>query len=93
WPDVLIKGELAFFRKTLHINSSVTEEQLKQFFEQVGPVAIVNIPINQNGRNRGIGFVQMKDEISAQKAILNLNGKEFGGQNIRVGFTKPSEKR
>ena len=45
----------------------------------------------ETGRSKGFGFVEMSTEEEAQAAISNLDGKEFGGRNIKVNEAKPRE--
>jgi RNA recognition motif-containing protein len=59
-----------------------TEEQLKEHFQQHGAVRAAKIITNgKRHRSRCFGFVDMEN---AEKAIAELNGKEFGGRPLRV---------
>ena len=59
-----------------------TEEGVRELFAQYGEVTSVNIIADrETGRPRGFGFVEMED---ADKAISELNDKDFGGRNLRV---------
>jgi len=61
---------------------NVTDEEIRNFFEPLGTVTSVNIIIDrQTGKSRGFGFVEMEN---AEKAIAELNGKEFGGRRLVV---------
>jgi RNA recognition motif-containing protein len=42
-----------------------------------------------SGKSRGFGFVEMKNDDDGQKAIDDLNQKEFEGRNISVSVAKP----
>jgi RNA recognition motif-containing protein len=46
-------------------------------------------------RPKGFGFVEMDDDAAAEAAISQLDGKEFGGRNLRVNeaIAKPRGNR
>ena len=70
------------------------EEELKDFFSQVGTVESVAIIIDKmTGRSKGFGFVEMSSEEEAQKAVDTLNGTDLGGRNIVVNIARPKEDR
>ncbi len=64
---------------------SLSESDLRQFFEEYGEVTSVKI-INDkfSGRSKGFGFIEMPDDASATKAIEELNGAEVDGRSIVV---------
>jgi RNA recognition motif-containing protein len=63
---------------------SATETEIRELFEQHGPVHSVTLITDRDtGRPRGFGFVEM-DEEQASSAISALDGVDFGGRNIRV---------
>lgn len=62
------------------------EEDVRQFFEQVGRVAdVVLIRDRSTGRSRGFGYVEMAELDDVPKALL-LNGEKFpvGGFPVQV---------
>ncbi|MGE4453700.1 MAG: RNA recognition motif domain-containing protein [Sphaerochaeta sp.] len=62
-----------------------TEEELRDLFAQYGTVLSANIIIDRETRRpKGFAFVEMEEEASADAAISELDGKEFGGRNLRV---------
>ena len=63
---------------------STTDEDLRELFATYGDVqssAIVND--RETGRSRGFGFVEM-DAADADKAIGELDGRDYGGRTLRV---------
>ena len=72
---------------------SATESEIRELFEQFGSVEEVKLITDRDtGRPRGFGFVEM-DVDGADKAIEALDGKEFGGRNLRVNEARPRENR
>ena len=64
---------------------SCTEEELEAHFSQAGPVKAVRIITEgRSGRSKGFGFVEMESSDGGQSAIDTLNGKDFGGRDLRV---------
>ncbi|MBI3231994.1 MAG: RNA-binding protein [Candidatus Doudnabacteria bacterium] len=72
---------------------SITEEELQNFFAEVGAVTSVKIPLDSmSGRSRGFGFIEMESPKDAQKAIDELNEAEFKGRKISVSIAREREK-
>ena len=64
---------------------SCSEEELEAHFSQAGPVKAVRIITEgRSGRSKGFGFVEMESSDGGQSAIDTLNGKDFGGRELRV---------
>lgn len=73
---------------------ATTDDSLKAFFEQIGPVASARVIIDRDsGRSKGFGFVEFESEDNNQKAIDQLDGKELDGRTISVGLARPKEDR
>lgn len=68
-----------------NMSFDMTEQQLREAFENFGEVTSVNI-INdrETGRPRGFGFVEMANKDEAMAAIEALNGQELGGRTLTV---------
>jgi RNA recognition motif-containing protein len=70
-----------------------TENEVRTAFEAFGEVTSVKlVEDRETGRPRGFGFVEM-DEAGAREAIAALDGKDFGGRNLKVNEAKPREER
>lgn len=64
---------------------SMTSDELKAVFAKIGDVASANVVMDKNtNRSRGFGFVEMKDETLAKKAMDGLNATEVDGRKIFV---------
>ncbi|XVF77465.1 hypothetical protein PTKIN_Ptkin14bG0046200 [Pterospermum kingtungense] len=71
------------------LDPSVSEDQLKQIFSQLGEVVHVKIPANKH-----CGFVQYANRASAEQALSVLNGTILGGRNVRLSWGRsPSSKQ
>jgi RNA recognition motif-containing protein len=72
----------------------VGEADLQALFAQAGSVESVTVMRDQmTGRARGFAFVEMSTDEDAQKAIDDLNSKEFGGRNLTVNEARPKPAR
>ncbi len=78
--------------KTVYVGNlpfSASEDEVRSLFEEIGVVHEVKMVVdNETGRFRGFGFVDM-DDADADKAIEQLDGKEFGGRILRVSEARP----
>jgi RNA recognition motif-containing protein len=73
---------------------SVTEEQLRSLFEQVGETEKVTVITDrETGRSKGFGFVEMATDELAQEAIKRFNGFSFATRTLTVNEAKPREER
>lgn len=73
-----------------NLSYKMTEDSLKELFEQHGEVTSVKIIRDrETGRAKGFGFVEMSDKEKAENAIKKLDGAEVEGRNIKVNFARP----
>ncbi|WP_419786765.1 RNA recognition motif domain-containing protein [Pseudodesulfovibrio sp.] len=83
--------------KNLYVGNlpwSATEEDIRAAFEAYGEVTSVKlIEDRETGRPRGFGFVEMSDDNGALEAIDAMDGKDFGGRNLKVNEAKPRAER
>lgn len=77
-----------------NLSYSMSEEQLRQTFEDFGQVDSATIIIDRDtGQSKGFGFVEMAVESEAQAAIAELNGKQMGGRMLTVNEARPRPER
>lgn len=77
-----------------NLSYNATEDQLKNLFAEFGDVASVRIIKDKfTGNSKGFAFVEMDSSDEAQDAISSLDGKEFGGRNLKVNEARPKETR
>ena len=71
---------------------SANEETLRALFTEYGTVqslALVND--RETGNPRGFGFVEMSSD-DAVKAMQGLDGKDFGGRQMKVNEAQARER-
>ncbi len=73
---------------------ATTENELKDAFAQIGEVTSSAIIIDKmTGRSKGFGFIEMANDADADKAIAEMNGKDFQGRTLTVNEARPLEER
>ncbi len=71
---------------------SVDNEKLSEIFSQFGEVEEANVIMDKfSGRSKGFGFVTFGSDEAGQKAISELNGKDFEGRELKVSEAKPMD--
>jgi RNA recognition motif-containing protein len=82
-------------KKKLYVGNlsfQTTEDELKELFSQTGLVETVRIITDrETGRSKGFGFVEMED--GGDKAIAQINGKDFNGRALTVNEARPMADR
>jgi RNA recognition motif-containing protein len=82
-------------KKKLYVGNlsfETTETELKDLFGQVGPVEAVRIITDRStGTSKGFGFVEMQD--GGDKAIAEMNGKDYKGRALTVNEARPIASR
>ncbi|XVE48828.1 hypothetical protein DITRI_Ditri01bG0033700 [Diplodiscus trichospermus] len=75
-------GARRLYVGNLHLN--ITEDQLRQVFEPFGSMELFQLPLDESGNCKGVGFVQFA-RLEDAKNELNLNGQLVtGGRVIKV---------
>jgi RNA recognition motif-containing protein len=70
------------------------EGDLLTLFQSVAQVTRCSLIMDKyTNRSRGFAFVEMASQDDANKAIAELNGKEFQGRALTVNEAKPREER
>ncbi len=68
------------------------EDEVRGLFAAYGEVASVSLIKDKfSGQLRGFGFVEMSNVAEAQKAIQELNGKDFKNRSLAVNPARPRE--
>lgn len=75
-----------------NLSYNTTEEGLKAFFEEFGPLVSVKIPTDrETGRSRGFGFVEFQERERAEAAMSARNGATLDGKQLAVNEARPKE--
>jgi RNA recognition motif-containing protein len=73
-----------------NLNPNVTEQDIRSLFETHGAVQRSKMMTDRwTGLSRGFGFIQMKTDAEAEKAIVVLNGTDLKGKVLRVNQARP----
>jgi RNA recognition motif-containing protein len=76
-----------------NLPGSTNENEVTELFSQFGKVRSIKL-VNDvfSGKCKGFGFIEMEGH-EARAAIAGLNGKDFGGKTLKVGFEEAKAKR
>lgn len=72
---------------------TISEEKLREIFEEYGPITSYRIMFDENGKSRGFGFVAFEDPETAEVACNEMNGKEMEGKTLYVGRAQKRAER
>ena len=73
-----------------NLNYRASEQEIAVLFENYGTVDSVKLVVDrETGKARGFGFVEMRDNSEAKKAIESLHETEFLGRSLTVNEAKP----
>lgn len=76
-----------------NLSFQTTESDLRALFAPFGQLGRVHVPVDrETGRARGFAFVEMTNDEEAKKAMAALDGKDFGGRNVKVNEARPKER-
>ncbi len=68
-----------------NLSFSLGDGDLRGAFAEVGEVERAEIVRDRfDGRSRGFGFVEMRNDADAAAALRTMNGKEVAGRLLRV---------
>jgi RNA recognition motif-containing protein len=75
-----------------NLSFETTETDLKELFREAGSVETVRIITDRvTGQSKGFGFVEMQNR--GDKAISEMNGKDFKGRALTVNEARPMSPR
>ena len=71
---------------------TTTEQELRAMLKPHGTVQSCTLVLDkETGNSKGFGFVEIPEQAEAEAAITALNGKNVGGNKIRVKEAAPTE--
>ncbi|MGD2102961.1 MAG: RNA-binding protein [Acidimicrobiia bacterium] len=73
-----------------NLSFQTSASQLEGLFQGYGEVTKAQVITDRDtGRSRGFGFVEMRSDDEAGRAISDLNGKEIDGRQLKVNIAQP----
>jgi RNA recognition motif-containing protein len=77
-----------------NLSFNTDNASLEQLFSGIGTVESASVVEDrETGRSRGFGFVEMANKEDGERAIAELDGKEYEGRQLKVNEAKPREDR
>jgi len=77
-----------------NLSFNTDNSSLEQLFSGIGTVESASVVEDrETGRSRGFGFVEMASKEDGERAIAELDGKEYEGRQLKVNEAKPREDR
>merc|ERR1719223_2526459 len=70
---------------------SCTEDTLRKDFTECGEIEKMNLPLNDEGKPRGIAFITFKTPEGVKEA-LKYDGEEYGGRTLKVNLAGQGSK-
>jgi RNA recognition motif-containing protein len=71
-----------------NIDISATYDDVKDLFSNYGEVTYLKII-----EDRGFAFLEMSNQMEAEKAKKELNGADFKGRSLKVNEARPQKSR
>lgn len=77
-----------------NLSYAITDADLAELFADYGDIVSAKVIMDrETGRSRGFGFVELKDDDLARKAIEELNQSSYDEKVISIAEAKPREDR
>jgi RNA recognition motif-containing protein len=64
-------------------------EGLREIFKKYGKVKTIKIPVDEDGRSKGMAFIEMDSVDAAKRAIKELHGKILDGRTAKLNYAIP----
>jgi RNA recognition motif-containing protein len=73
-----------------NISKDMTDTQFSELLAPFGKAESINIARDRGtGASRGFGFAEFPNQVEAEAAIKELNGKTVLGQALKVNESRP----
>merc|ERR1711976_744876 len=69
------------------------EAKLSEIFGEYGNTLSVSLSVDESGKSKQFGFASYEKHEDAERAVSELNGKEYHGKNIYVGRAQKKAER
>ena len=75
-----------------NLSYNTTENDLRDLFTQAGEIQEITLVTDRfTSQPKGFGFVQMVNQVDAEKAIRMFNDQELDGRRLIVNIARPRE--
>lgn len=72
-----------------NLSKQTTEAELRDIITPFGATSSVELATDRDGASKGFGFAQYENADHARAAISALDGKEVGGNVLKVSEARP----
>lgn len=77
-----------------NLSFQASDNELMELFGQYGEVTRASVIRDRDtNRSKGFGFVEMSSDEAANRAIQELNGRNWNGRDLKVNEARPREDR
>nr|1FJC_A Chain A, NUCLEOLIN RBD2 [Mesocricetus auratus] len=76
-----VRAARTLLAKNLSFN--ITEDELKEVFEDALEIRLVS----QDGKSKGIAYIEFKSEADAEKNLEEKQGAEIDGRSVSLYYT------
>lgn len=76
-----------------NFGDDMTDEDLKKLFIPYGNITSSKVMIDEHGKSKGFGFVSYDNPECAEKAVNEVNEREFNGKILYVGRAQKKQER
>lgn len=76
-----------------NLPSEWDDDKLTEVFEPYGKTLSISITVGEDGKSKQFGFVSFEEHDDAERAVAELNNKEYFGKSIYVGRAQKKAER
>lgn len=76
-----------------NLSDDISEQELSDLFEKIGPVLFVKMDYTTSGRSTGVAYVKYENSHDARDAVDFFDGKKAAGEVINVRLAPVPSRR
>lgn len=76
-----------------NLDTETTQEEFTELFEKYGTITSAVVSVDEQGKNKGFGFVNYENHEDAQKAVDALHDKDYKGKPLYVARAQKKNER
>jgi polyadenylate-binding protein len=76
-----------------NIDADASDEEFRELFAKFGTITSATLARDENGQNRGFGFVNFGEHKAAAEAVEKLHDSDFRGQKLYVSRAQKKHER